>query len=183
MKLGSGGAIYTAPNSSLTIAGTTFTGNAATSTGGAINIDNESSATISNSFFVLNTADSFGGGIYINSSTTANPTTVTLHAVDVNGNRAEFRGGGIFVNSFPEGAGTTLTLKGGTTIQNNVVTTSGGKGGGIYFGMGTINLDGVWIGNNDATQGDGMYRVNGTTKNIGPGGVTWVNDQEFVGPG
>ena len=45
--------------------------------------------------------------------------------------------------------------------------------------MGTINLNSVSFGGNEATQGDGMYRAAGTTKNIGTPGVAWNGDGFF----
>jgi predicted outer membrane repeat protein len=168
-----GGALA-AMGGSLTVSGSTFTGNSAQQ-GGAIYVSLNVTATISSSSLVLNTATDQGGGLFILGA------TVTLTGTDVNGNSAVNAGGGIHVSS-QGSVGSTLTLVGGTTVQNNLVTSASGQGGGIYFGNGTINLNSVWIGSNTATQGDGMYRVNGTTKNIGNPGVTWFDDQEFVGP-
>lgn len=191
-----GGAIATMPTAAglvgLWITGSTFTGNNAR-LGGAIYIDEGVGTFIQSSFLELNTATTSltvpaqGGGIYINSSTTTAVTTVTLDGVDVNGNSATSAGGGIYVSSSTgPGLGTWLTLKGSperwTQVRNNQVTSTAGKGGGVYLGMGHITFNRAWFESNTATQGDGMYRVRGTTKQVIDAGVIWVDDQEFVEP-
>ncbi len=177
---GSLGGAIAATAGSLTVTGGGFTGNSAAE-GGAIYIGQRVNTTITGSSITLNTARA-GGGIFIENSTTTTATTVTLSGVDVNGNSAVDWGGGIFVKDGGAGAGTTLTLTGGTTIRNNIVTSSAGKGGGIFFGKGTLNLVSVTIGDNTANQGDGIYWVKGTTRVETPGGVSWNNDTEFFEP-
>lgn len=169
-----GGAIA-ALSGQLFVTGSGFTGNSAYH-GGAIYIGERVRTTISSSALVLNTAigdggAGSGGGIYISSSTTANPTVVRLTSVDMSGNSATHRGGGIYVsNPAGNGAGTTLTLEGGTTVQNNQVTSTSGKGGGVFFGKGELILGGASIINNTATTGPSIFRVNvGTTLTEVPG--------------
>jgi hypothetical protein len=45
-------------------------------------------------------------------------------------------------------------------LLNVAITT---KGGGVYFGAGTITLAGVTIDDNTAVSGTNLYRVTGTT--------------------
>lgn len=177
-----GGAIA-AVGGSLDVHGVSqFTGNSATY-GGAVYIGERIPADISYTEFVLNTASGQGGAIYILSSTTAEYTTVTLDNVDVNGNVSAGRGSGIMVSTIGQGAGTALTLS-STHIRNNVVTSQiaeHGRGGGVYFGAGTVALLGVVFEDNSALSGDGMYRRTGTMVAPFPF-VTYINDSEVVGP-
>lgn len=110
-----------------------------------------------------NTAGLNGGGIAITPSSTSTPAYVTLDGVGIYDNQAQFKGGGIFVDTIGLGAGVSLTLTGDTDIYDNEVVDSSGKGGGVYFGAGTITLQGVSITTNTATTGPQMYRVTGTT--------------------
>ncbi|MDY3560516.1 hypothetical protein R5W23_001751 [Gemmata sp. JC673] len=171
---GSRGGAIAAEAESLKVTGGGFTGNKA-ALGGAIYLGDGVNGSIYDTHLTLNIATDRGGGLYISAS------NVALSGVDVNGNSAATRGGGIYVGN-PVAAGSILILTGGTTVQNNVVSSTTGKGGGIYFGKGTINLNGVWIGSNSATQGDGLYLVFNTTKNVGTSGVTFFDDSEFVEP-
>lgn len=180
-----GGGIYAdGAGASLDVVGSAINGNSAWSLGGGgIFLGDGGIANISNSAIGLNSSDGYGGGIFIAGSGLANPAAnVTLNAVEVVGNITKLCGGGIYAAKTAQGAGTNLTLAGNTNIHDNIVALAdSGEGGGVYFGRGTITLAGVTIANNDAARGDGMYRVMGTT--IAPNlNVTYVNDQEMVGP-
>lgn len=184
-QAGVGGAIAFHPGGTgyrgLSIVGSVFTGSTASS-GGALYIDSGALASISSTSFVLNIASDSGGGIFIYPGDAASPTLVTLTGVDVSGNSAVSKGGGIYVPT--NGSNLTLTLTGGTTISNNQATSTTGKGGGIYFGKGTLNLNGVSFANNIAFQGDGLYiLLYGTTMQTGAGGVTYTNNGVYVGTG
>jgi hypothetical protein len=176
----SGGAIAFS-GSYLSVTGSTITANTAGSFGGGIVIAGQTSD-ISNSTISCNSAQ-FGGGISINGAKANVQPTVTLNNVDVVNNGALDWGGGIYADS---GTPTNLTLAGGTTIDTNWCTdpvVANQAGGGIYFGAGTLTLNGVWIGDNTANQGSGLYQLNqGTTVVIGQSGVTWYMNQETVGP-
>ncbi len=184
--VGSRGGAIAALSGSFFVTGSVFTGNSATS-GGAIYVGERVSTPISSSSLVLNTAVSsgvaangYGGGIYIDSSTTAAPTFVTLTGVDVNGNSAAQLGGGIYVhNPGGAGAGTTLRLDGGTTVRNNQVTSTTGKGGGVYFGKGELILGGATIADNTATTGRSIYRVTGTMPPTIVPGTTNIYEDVF----
>lgn len=170
-----------AKKGSLNITNTTLTGNSS-SVGGAIYIGQRVGTGIDSSTITLNTASLNGGGIYIESSNTVDATYVSLGAVDVNGNQAANQGGGIYVSGPISGAGTVLTL-GVATIRNNQVLNTNplqGRGGGLFFGSGTLILAGVTFQDNTAATGDGMYRLTGTV--IAPLPlVFYVNNTEVVG--
>ncbi|MBY0459191.1 MAG: hypothetical protein K2V38_17815, partial [Gemmataceae bacterium] len=179
---GFGGAVAAVADSrALIIRDSTFTGNSA-DVGGAISVgERVLLATISGGTVALNTARR-GGGIAISSSTTEVPTRVSTARVDVNGNLASERGGGIYVSPVDGAgaAGTELTLLGNTIIQQNVVSQMDGKGGGVYFGRGTINLNGVLFKQNSATTGNGLFLVDpGTEKKVTR--VTFEGNSEAVG--
>ena len=83
-------------------------------------------------------------------------TSVSISNADVNGNVATDSGGGIFVSAVESGTGTELSVS-STTIQNNVVTSGTGKGGGLFFASGTLGLFGVTFSDNTAFDGNGFY--------------------------
>lgn len=201
---GSGGAIYNA--GALTVQSCDIVGNVATNNGGGINSAVGSTLDVTLSSINFNQAAN-GGGISLSSGVTANLTstavqlnnadygaginisaaamvtaTVTLSGVDVRGNVATKNGGGIYVSPVAQ-ATPVLTLTGDTTIRDNfALDPLLGKGGGIYLGAGTINLNGVAIGDNHAQSGDGMYRSQGTTKNVNQTTDPFVaGDTEAVG--
>jgi hypothetical protein len=173
---GLGGAIN-ASGGTLTVNGTSgnptrFTGNSS-SFGGAVYISAGVAADINWSEFVLNSATLYGGAIYIQSSSGENATSVALANVDVNGNLASGgRGGGIMVSG-ASGAGTELVVA-STQIRNNNAQGATSKGGGIFFGAGSIGLFGVTFSDNDANSGDGIYYVTGTW--LDPNSFYWFNN-------
>jgi hypothetical protein len=164
----------------LSITNSTIANNSAP-LGGGIDIEG-GTAFISNTQILCNTATTAGGGIYTSDGPNDLGSTVTLDNSVVYQNNAGVQGGGICVGSGAVGP-MSLTLQDNTQIQDNWCTDpTSQQGGGIYFGSGTITFNGAWIGDNTATQGNGMYRVQGTTKVVGPSGVTWYQNQEVVGP-
>lgn len=167
----------------LGVSGSTFEGGNA-SLGGALFISVGATAIISTSVLHYNSASVAGGGVYVaGQSGNGNATNVTLSDVSIHDNLSQGGGGGVFVSTANNGPGTQLLIDGGSQIHNNHALGAGsGLGGGIYVGAGTITFDNAWIANNTAANGDGMYRVVGTTKVLGPGGVTWFGNQEVVGP-
>ncbi|MBR2692574.1 MAG: hypothetical protein IKE69_00025, partial [Thermoguttaceae bacterium] len=66
-----GGAVYVAPEASLTVVDSTFTGNTASSHGGAIFVDQGASADIFGSHFSGNTTGAYGGAFYVWTDATA----------------------------------------------------------------------------------------------------------------
>ncbi len=175
-----GGAIAAIGGSLDIVSASLFTGNSANQ-GGAIYIGQRVPADLSYSVFVLNSATGQfgkGGAIYIQSSTTANPTTVTISNVDVNGNVAPDRGGGIMVSEAAPGAAGTVLVLISTQIRNNVVTSASGKGGGVFFGAGSIALFGVTFSDNEANSGDGIYYVTGTTED--PNSFYFFNNDSWA---
>jgi hypothetical protein len=113
---GAGGAIATY-GSTLTISGTTITGNDVGNQGGAIFNEN-SAVTISNSTISGNSADHEGGAIY-NKYTTGASFTIRHSTITGNSAGASDSGGGIF-----SGAGATSPVLNHTIVAGNVRGTS-----------------------------------------------------------
>jgi predicted outer membrane repeat protein len=116
--------------------------------------------------FISGNGATRGGGIAIQGSDGQTAKTVILDRVEVTANWAQEYGGGIFVDG--GAAGTDLTLQNQTWIGTNWAVNSNDpqfdtRGGGIYFGKGTLRATSVTIAYNEANTGDGMYRKNGTT--------------------
>jgi nitrous oxidase accessory protein NosD len=98
-----------------------------------------------------NTATNSAGGIWICCAGDSSTLTLGDHA-QVNGNTAASTGGGIVaggdqdlgVGSIQPGA---VILKGSAEVINNIVTNSGGAGGGIrVLGLGTVTACQTWTG-------------------------------------
>ena len=124
------GAIY-ADGGSLTVLGSTFAANAATSDGGAIytdddnaiNGDGQSKLIVRDSTFVGNTAATSGGrggAIYVGESTDS----VVITGSTFTGNNASYDGGGILIEGAKTGA---IRIENSTITGNN----AGDDGGGI----------------------------------------------------
>lgn len=159
-----GGAVYF-DGGTLVVNGSDFTFNSA-QLGGAISVGgNARFVSIMGTAIHWNTAEFQGGGLYIQGSTSQVTTNVLLSQVTVAHNQAKAFGGGICVAT-SAGAGTDLTLDNNTLIEQNQLLNPDveydTKGGGIYFGKGTIRASSVTIKSNTAKTGDGMYRVTGT---------------------
>ena len=154
----SGGAIY-GLDGSVSITGSTLTKNGA-SYGGAIRVA-DTPLTVTDSTISENTGGYAGGGVYSSGS------KATFDNVLASKNSAVDNGAGIRTSN------TDLTLKGGSKLSDNQTA---GKGGGVYVGGGSITYDGVTIGDNLASVGDGVFLA-GAQKFV-IGGVTWVNDKE-----
>jgi hypothetical protein len=153
--------------------------------GGGIFLNAGVGATIKESIFEHNIASGYGGGIGISCPEAGDAATVTLWSSHLYRNEAASLGGGIWVEKRNEGPGVLLNLQQLTEIRENKVTDAQGKGGGIYFGRGTISFTGdsdapVKILYNTATTGDGMYRVTGTTLAPNPN-VIYTDDEAVEG--
>ncbi len=140
-----GGGIYN--HGTLTVTGSTFTGNAAPSatgtSGGAIN--NSGTLNLSASSFSGNTAQE-GGGVF-------NQKTATIAASTFTGNTATVFGGGALLN-----AAGTMTVSGDTFTGNT------GPGGGAIDNDTTLNIsDSTFNGNTGGTNGGGAIDNFGTT--------------------
>lgn len=139
---------------------------------------------IVNSTIRYNGAIHYGGGIDIYGSSRAAPTSVTILGSLISTNFAGEKGGGIHAAKVLTVSGVDLTLDSETVISDNYVVNADPafdtKGGGIYFGKGTIRATSVLISGNDAKSGNGMYRVNGTTLVGMPVYIT--PNTELVGP-
>ena len=150
----SGGAIYFLSfgnTAELTISGTDFTSNTATSNGAAIFIDDPDTVTISNSQFSSNVAADSGGAIYQasgNGQMALN--TVTFNANQSNGTGA-FDGGGAVFTERP------LTVTNGSMTNNQ----SQGDGGALYT-LEQATIDGTTISSNTSVNEGGAIRNSGT---------------------
>jgi CSLREA domain-containing protein len=169
---------------SLSVSAGTFNGNSASNGfGGAIHLGlSVASANIhNNSLFVSNTAWA-GGALAVLGRNTPNPTHVVLSSTNMMLNEATNYGGAIYVGDADSGA---LVQTENVLLSNNRVVnadpTFQTKGGGIYFGKGTLDILSLTVSNNDAKQGDGIYlKVPGTTL---LGAPILINDQLVQGPG
>ena len=143
-----GGGIFS--HGTLTVTGSTFSGNSAPSTagtsGGAIN--SSGTLNVSTSTFTGNTAQE-GGGIF-NQSTSA-PVTVT--DTTFSNNTATVFGGGAIVN-----------VQGTTDVTRDTFTGNTGPGGGAIDNDATLNIsDSTFTGNTGGTNGGGAIVNFGTT--------------------
>jgi predicted outer membrane repeat protein len=132
----SGGAIGN--SGTMTVTGSTFTGNSAASDGGAIY--NDASLTVSTSTFSNNTALSDGGAIRSGG-------TLTLTGSTLNGNSAGSVGGGL------DSSDTTLTMTNCTIACNTAASLGGGFDEESWGGTATLTND--TITGNRVTSGSG----------------------------
>ena len=122
---GSGGAILN--NGTLTIEGGTFTKNTAKEAG-AVYHASGAVLTITGGAFTDNKVTNWGGGAIVNYG------TMTMSDGTISGNSVPMNGAGIWTSG-------TLTLTGGR-IEDNILESDTGNGGGIYFKDGTLNISG-----------------------------------------
>ena len=175
-----GGGISSANGSVIDVSDSAINFNKAGGDGGGLFVSYNVQATVKNTLISLNEAE-YGAGIAVGTAD-MQTASLTLSGVDVRGNLAAKKGGGIYVAPIPL-ATPIITLKDNTFIRDNrVLDNVTAQGGGVYLGTGTINLNGVSIGDNHALAGDGMYRKQGTTKNVNQMAPVYVaGDQEVVG--
>ncbi len=126
--------------------------------GGGIYIYNavfsmESSATVSDNTAVNESNTGVGGGIFISSSTTSD---ISISGT-ISSNEAYEYGGGIYA------ANKATTVFSGATISDNSVSSSNGRGGGIYTGSNTVctvKNDSIVKNNSAELLGGGIYAKN-----------------------
>ncbi len=146
-----GGAIYT--GGTLTITGSTFTGNTTTASGGGgifvQGLTTSVTTTVSSSTFTGNTAQTFGGGIAVVSG------NVIIGDSTFNNNSGT-NGGGV------EGQGANVSI----TIFNSTLSgnTAGNLGGGIHLGatVPSTTITNTTIAGNSAANNGGGINVGGT---------------------
>ena len=140
--MGLAGGIYNENGSSLTITGSTITGNTAT----------------------------YHAGLRVLMSTAGGNTTTSLTDTTVSGNIATGEGAGIVILTNPSSGTTTAALNlTRSTVNGNQVTGAGGGGGGIqtyYAGAGTsaltVNITNSTISGNSVTgTGGGIWQPSG----------------------
>ena len=143
-----GGAIYNSDTATITITGSTFTGNRAVY-GGAIWNSYTATITITDSTFTGNSANYDGGAIYNGGTATITDSTFT-------GNSASPLGGAIFING-------TATITGSTFTGNEAER----WGGAIYNYSGTTSItDSTFTGNSASQLGGAIYNDRGTANII-----------------
>jgi len=142
-------------------------------------------AAIKNSTLNGNSTNEMGGGLYIAASNGEAASFVHLSGVTITNNVAA-TGGGIGTN--PTG-GLTLIIDDQSLIAFNTAASGGGglngKGGGIYFGSGTLFVAFTLITFNIADSGAGLYREGGATYVAGTEGFVLLNfwDDVLLGGG
>jgi len=144
--------------STLNITGGTFSGNINTdgAVGGVVYMDHGSTLNVYGGTFSGNTA-SEGGALKIDNS------TATIAGGTFSNNTATSQGGAVSVYN------TTLTMTGGTMSGNTAAATVWGSGGGAIFAGGTsvFHLDGGTLTSNFATGSGGAVLFVGTTMTVG----------------
>jgi hypothetical protein len=153
----------------LTVSGSTLSGNSADYGGG---IANGGTLTVMGSTVSGNTSNYYGGGI-------SDGGTLTVMGSTVSGNYSNYYGGGIYIgysgpltvtvsnstlsgNTAGAGGGiANLTLFGALTVSNSTLSgNSAGLGGGIY-NRGTLTVTGSTLSGNSAGYGGGIYTDHG----------------------
>jgi hypothetical protein len=154
-----GGGILNNDNGSVTLNGTSITGNTAPYGGGIANPANGGSVTLNDTSITGNTAGTNGGGII-------NGGTVTLNGTSsISGNTARQDSGGILSVSG------SVTLNDTSSITGN--TAAGGDGGGIGNNTGTVTLnDNSSITDNTAPNGGGILNLAGSVTLNNSGSIT-----------
>jgi len=143
--------------STVSITNCTFNGNQALRTnagGGAIAYrpNTSSSLTISGSTFSNNLARGSGGAVYVLGL--AAGTTISLQNDQFSGNTATTSfGGGIYLGGFQINS-TPYALTSLSLTDNH----AGTSGGGVYVGLGNVNLAYSRLVNNSAANGSGLYK-------------------------
>jgi len=142
---GVGGGIYN--ERTLNVADSTINGNTARAGGGIYNY--AGTVVLTNSTVSGNSADNSGGGIQNASSFVVVGTLILINST-ISGNTASSQGGGIYLDG-------QLTAS-FSTITGNSVTESNGQGGGFYLqGSKKVQLKGVILALNTASQGPECY--------------------------
>ncbi len=144
-NVGNGGRNRAIFNSgTVTITGSTFSGNFA-GAGGAIYNNGSGTLTVTGSTFANNNAGIVGGAIF-------NSGTVNIMGSTFSGNSAD-NGGAIYNDG-----GGMLTVTGSTFANNNTV-----NGGGAIINYGTLTVTNSTFANNGANHGGAIYNNGGGT--------------------
>jgi hypothetical protein len=164
----------------LTVSGSSFTTNCATTDGGAIFIGGGGTATITNSIFSENKViDWSGGAIFIDSGGTANINKSTFSYNKVDNLTDGFGGGGIFnvgtanvnnsifSNNSAHWGGAILTFSSITVSNSTFSENNSFYGGGISVYQGaTANVSSSTFFGNTAADGGGIFINQGGTANV-----------------
>ncbi len=139
----------------VSVSGSTFSGNHANDGGGMGNY--YSTPTVTDCTFSGNTAGLHGGGLYY--AFTADGvvgTSPTVTRCTFSGNSAE-AGGGLFVNAATSAAVTNCVFSGNAAVPNSITTPNpaGPQGGGLYHENSTLAVTNCTFANNTAAVGTG----------------------------
>lgn len=143
-----GGAILNNPNGTLTVTGSTFSGNVAFN-GGAIG--NLNQLTITNSTFSGNSSGDTGGAIYNNSDIADQHNVLTITNSTFSANSANY-GGGVWSEQ-------PMTVR-NSTFSGNEGTGAGSTGAGIWQEIDQLNFTNTIIANSVGGGGD-CFAVSG----------------------
>ena len=165
-----GAGLYTNAQTSLTIKGTTISGNeSASKSGGGVWYDGANDAAregmtldIQGCTIDRNSAN-YGGGVYTLAKTVSigdysygdiDGSTKTLHT-SISNNIGKNYGGGLYHSREVDGSTLTIT---NASIDGNRITVSSKVGGGVYTNARTLSITGGSISNNTATgSGGGLW--------------------------
>ena len=162
-----GGAISLLPGVSLTLSGSTFTGNVAAS--GAAIAANQSALTISDTVFSANRA-SYGGALYLANS------TLSLASPTFAGNLASVHGGAAYVDN-----GSVIEVEDGVFTDNEAGT---GYGGAVLVGVNSqySDIGGQYTGNLAlASYGGALFLNSGAS--LALSGSTVSSNEAYAGGG
>jgi hypothetical protein len=142
-------------NGTLTVSGSTITGNTASAnSGGGISCGSGANLTVIDSTLSNNSASVQGGAIFLHAG------SLTVTNTTISGNNAGILGGGIMID-----AGTATVT--GSTIANN---TGGSIGGGVENDNGTLTLNNtVAVGNAASIGPDVNGSYSGSGNQVGTG--------------
>jgi hypothetical protein len=139
----------------LNVSTSTFTGNTAYEGGGILNQSATSTATVTESTFTGNTATDLGGGL-TNYAETMNLTDDTFSGNNATDNAIGNAGGGAINND------ATLNISGSTFTGN----AAGSNGGGAIINFGSITMTQTTIAGNSSPYGANIDNYTGKTLNI-----------------
>lgn len=168
----SGGAIYSGAGS-VSVSGTTATGNSATSGDGGVICAIGGNVTLSSSQMTSNTASQSGGAVYTDAgSVGVSGTGALTNNTATGGDGGAIRsGGGVNLsgaqmsdNSAPSGNGGAfysddgaVTVTGSTVIGGNTAS----NGGAFYMANGNANLNAIAVTGNTTTSGSAIFVADG----------------------
>jgi hypothetical protein len=165
-----GGGLYNAGGAGLsvtvTISGSTVSGNSATFDGGGI-LNGEATLTVRDSQLTGNHASARGGAI-ITGGVPSEPATATITGCTLSGNSASLGGAILNVASYNDPLDSTLIVRGSTLFDN----TASDSGGAIYNSGATTVQQSTLSGNSATNDGGGIFNAASGTLTVKDSTVT-----------